>query len=38
MTTEAAKPLDTTLVGKPVDELTPAELAQLASQLHGLTA
>lgn len=38
MTTEAAKQLDTTLVGKPVAELTPAELAQLASQLRGLTA
>ncbi len=31
------QPLDTSLVGKPISELTPAELAQLASQLSALT-
>lgn len=34
---EEKETLDTTLIGKPVEELTPAELAQLASQLSSLS-
>lgn len=30
--------IDTSLIGKPIDELTPAELAQLASQLKAITS
>ena len=39
MTTKPNKPesgLDTTLIGKPIEELTPAELATLSSQLSGV--
>lgn len=40
MTKEAQKQssIDTSLIGKPVDELTPAELGQLSSQLASITA
>lgn len=34
---EVTQALDTTLVGKPIEELTPVELATLASQLSTLT-
>ncbi|MBA7690805.1 hypothetical protein ES703_99337 [subsurface metagenome] len=35
--TQEKQALDTSLVGKPIEELTPAELAQLQSQLAALT-
>ena len=35
--TEETQKVDTGLIGKPIEELTPAELAQLSSQLSSLT-